>query len=419
MASTQKGAGQKQRKNVLEEVERIKQNRDERRQRCTKVKEEKKLLIALNQGNPNWEFQNMIRMYRNRIDFSPLTESDAVVDNQITVCVRKRPLNKRELNRKEVDVITVRSKDKIVVHEPKLKVDLTKFLENHHFTFDYAFDENCSNDLVYKFTAKPLVQTIFEGWKSTCFAFGQTGSGKTHTMGGNFQGKTQDCKKGIYAMAADDVFNFLKAPEYKDLNLRVSASFFEVYGNNAFDLLANKAKLRILEDDKHQMQVVGLTEIVVNSVDEVIKLIESGNTARASGQTSANRNSSRSHAVFQIVLRTSGKNRIHGTFSLVDLAGNERGADRTSANRQTNLEGAAINKSLLALKGCIRALGKKYTHVPFRDSKITQMLRDSFIGEKSKTCMIVMISPGMGSCEHSLNTLRYADHVKEYSSTHK
>lgn len=416
MAAAQAGAGRGRRSNVVKEVERLKKNREERRQRQAELKEEKEVLMSMDPGNPNWEFLAMIREYRNSIEFRPLRESDPVEDHQITVCIRKRPLNKKEVTRKEVDVISVPSKDQIVVHEPKLKVDLTKFLENQHFRFDYAFDETCGNDLVYKYTAKPLVQTIFEGGMATCFAYGQTGSGKTHTMGGDFQGKTQDCKKGIYAMAAKDVFKFLKSPKYKVLNLMVSASFFEIYSGKVFDLLANKAKLRVLEDGKQQVQIVVLTEKVVDSVDEVLKLIQHGNTARTSGQTSANSNSSRSHAVFQIIVRTPGINRIHGKFSLIDLAGNERGADTSSANRQTRMEGAEINKSLLALKECIRALGRKGAHLPFRASKLTQVLRDSFIGEKSKTCMIAMISPGMSSCEHSLNTLRYADRVKELAA---
>ncbi|XP_026739400.1 kinesin-like protein Klp10A isoform X1 [Trichoplusia ni] len=407
-------SGAVRRSNVVKEVERLKENREKRRQRQAELKEEKEALMNMDPGNPNWEFLAMIREYQNSIEFRPLTGNEPVEDHQITVCVRKRPLNKKENAKKEVDVISVPTKDQMIVHEPKNKVDLTKYLENQKFRFDYAFDDSCTNEVVYKYTAKPLVQTIFEGGMATCFAYGQTGSGKTHTMGGDFQGKTQDCKKGIYAMAARDVFAYLKSPKYKPLNLIVSASFFEIYSGKVFDLLADKAKLRVLEDGKQQVQIVGLTEKVVDNVDEVLKLIQHGNAARTSGQTSANSNSSRSHAVFQIVVRSPGMHRVHGKFSLIDLAGNERGADTSSANRQTRMESAEINKSLLALKECIRALGMKgQNHLPFRVSKLTQVLRDSFIGDKSRTCMIAMISPAMSSCEHSLNTLRYADRVKE------
>uniref|UniRef100_A0A0A9W6A6 Kinesin-like protein n=1 Tax=Lygus hesperus TaxID=30085 RepID=A0A0A9W6A6_LYGHE len=406
-------AKSRKRNNVVKEVEKLKKNREERRQRQAEKKEEKEALMNIDPGNPNWQFLAMIREYQTSLDFRPLRGTDVVETHQITVCVRKRPLNRKELGRKEVDVISIPRKDVIVVHEPKNKVDLTKYLENQQFRFDYAFDDTCSNELVYNYTAKPLVQTIFDGGMATCFAYGQTGSGKTHTMGGTFSGKQQDSNKGIYAMVAKDVFKYLNSPQYKPQNLVVSCSFFEIYSGKVFDLLADKAKLRVLEDGKQQVQVVGLTEKVVNSVDEVLTLITAGNSARTSGQTSANSNSSRSHAVFQITLRVPGSHRIHGKFSLIDLAGNERGADTSSANRLTRMEGAEINKSLLALKECIRALGRKGAHLPFRASKLTQVLRDSFIGDNSKICMIAMISPGMSSCEHSLNTLRYADRVKD------
>ncbi|CDQ63502.1 unnamed protein product [Oncorhynchus mykiss] len=207
----------------------------------------------------------------------------------------------------------------------------------------------------------------------------------------------------------------LKKPNYKKLDLNVYATFFEIYSGKAsgvFDLLNRKAKLRVLEDGKQQVQVVGLQERDVKCTEDVLKLIEVGNSCRTSGQTSANAHSSRSHAVFQIILRRRGK--MHGKFSLIDLAGNERGADTSSADRQTRLEGAEINKSLLALKECIRALGRNKPHTPFRASKLTQVLRDSFIGENSRTCMIATISPGMASCENTLNTLRYANRVKEF-----
>ncbi|XP_064477519.1 kinesin-like protein KIF2A [Ornithodoros turicata] len=403
----------RRRTNVVKEVDRIKKQREERRARQLEQKEEKKERMNVDPGNPNWEFLSMIREYRSQLDMKPMSMTEPSDLNQICVAVRKRPLNKKEVNKKEVDVITVPTRDRMVVHEPKLKVDLTKYLENSQFRFDYAFDETANNELVYKYTARPLVQTIFEGGMATCFAYGQTGSGKTHTMGGDFSGKTQDCTKGIYAMATKDVFKFLRSPKYRSEDLVVASSFFEIYSGKVFDLLNAKAKLRVLEDGKQQVQVVGLVEKEVDSVDEVLKLIQHGNGVRTSGQTSANQNSSRSHAVFQIILRQRRSGRLHGKFSLIDLAGNERGADTSSANRQTRMEGAEINKSLLALKECIRALGRRGAHLPFRASKLTQVLRDSFIGENSRTCMIAMISPGLSSCEHSLNTLRYADRVKE------
>ncbi|XP_064555484.1 kinesin-like protein Klp10A isoform X2 [Drosophila montana] len=412
-STTAANAAGARRSHALKEVERLKENREKRRARQAEIKEEKVALMNQDPGNPNWETAQMIREYQNTLEFVPLLDGQVVDDHRITVCVRKRPLSRKELNRKEIDVISVPRKDMLLVHEPRNKVDLTKFLENHKFRFDYAFNDTCDNAMVYKYTAKPLVKTIFEGGMATCFAYGQTGSGKTHTMGGEFNGKVQDCKNGIYAMAAKDVFVTLNGPRYRSLNLVVSASFFEIYSGKVFDLLADKQKLRVLEDGKQQVQIVGLTEKVVDSVEEVLKLIQHGNAARTSGQTSANSNSSRSHAVFQIVLRPMGSSKIHGKFSFIDLAGNERGVDTSSADRQTRMEGAEINKSLLALKECIRALGKQSSHLPFRVSKLTQVLRDSFIGEKSKTCMIAMISPGLSSCEHTLNTLRYADRVKE------
>jgi hypothetical protein len=404
-----------QRKNsVSKNCERPSKTSGEYLQRETKLKEVKKVRMRLDNENPNWEFLSMIREQRESIVFSPLHESDPVQANQITVCIRKRPLNKAEVISKELDVISVPSKNEIIVHEPKFKLDLKKFLENHRFKFDYAFDGTCGNDLVYKYTAKPLVQQIFEGGMATCFAYGQTGSGKTYTMSGD---KKKECRKGIYEMAAEDVFKFLESPVYRNLDLMVSASFYEIYNGEVFDLLARKEKLRVLEDAKKQVQISGLTERVVDSMHKLLNVIEQGNTVRTSGKTSANANSSRSHAVFQIVLRKIGNKRVHGKFSLIDLAGNERGAGKLCADRQTRIEGAEINKSLLALKECIRALSTKETHLPFRGSKLTRILRHSFIGKNSRTCIIATINPGMSACECTLNTLRYADRLKEHNMT--
>ncbi|XP_067378390.1 kinesin-like protein KIF2A isoform X7 [Channa argus] len=395
--------------NCVKEVEKLQEKRERRRLQQQELRE--KRAQEVDTTIPNYEILYMIRDFRASLDYRPLTTADLIEEHRICVCVRKRPLNKKELTMKDLDVITIPSKDVVMVHEPKQKVDLTRYLENQTFRFDYAFDDSTANEMVYRFTARPLVETIFERGMATCFAYGQTGSGKTHTMGGDFSGKNQDCSKGIYALAARDVFLMLKKPNYKKLDLQVYATFFEIYSGKVFDLLNRKAKLRVLEDGKQQVQVVGLQEKEVKCTEDVLKLIEVGNSCRTSGQTSANAHSSRSHAVFQIILRRKGK--MHGKFSLIDLAGNERGADTSSADRQTRLEGAEINKSLLALKECIRALGRNKPHTPFRASKLTQVLRDSFIGENSRTCMIATISPGMTSCENTLNTLRYANRVKE------
>uniref|UniRef100_A0A3B3HNY3 Kinesin-like protein n=1 Tax=Oryzias latipes TaxID=8090 RepID=A0A3B3HNY3_ORYLA len=358
--------------NCVKEVEKLQEKRERRRLQQQELRE--KRAQEVDTTIPNYEILYMIRDFRASLDYRPLTTADVIEEHRICVCVRKRPLNKKELTMKDLDVITIPSKDVVMVHEPKQKVDLTRYLENQTFRFDYAFDDSTTNEMVYRFTARPLVETIFERGMATCFAYGQTGSGKTHTMGGDFSGKNQDCSKGIYALAARDVFLMIKKPNYKKLDLQVYATYFEIYSGKVFDLLNRKAKLRVLEDGKQQVQVVGLQEKEVKCTEDVLKLIEVGNSCRTSGQTSANAHSSRSHAVFQIILRRKGK--MHGKFSLIDLAGNERGADTSSADRQTRLEGAEINKSLLALK-------------------------------------IATISPGMTSCENTLNTLRYANRVKE------
>ncbi|XP_055007673.1 kinesin-like protein KIF2C isoform X2 [Boleophthalmus pectinirostris] len=369
---------------------------------------------------PNQKFYEMIQEFRETLEITPMSPSEVIESHRICVCVRKRPLNKQEMNKKEIDVVSVPGKGALLVHEPKQKVDLTKYLDNQVFQFDYSFDESATNDLVYKFTAKPLVKSIFEGGMATCFAYGQTGSGKTHTMGGDFSGKQQNCAEGIYAFASRDVFAYLNHWRNTDLDVCVYVSFFEIYNGKVYDLLNKKAKLRVLEDERQQVQVVGLEEVYVNSADEVIKLIQAGSACRTSGQTSANANSSRSHAILQITLRRNDRQyTLHGKFSLVDLAGNERGTDVSSNDRSTLVETAEINRSLLALKECIRSLGKNSDHIPFRMSTLTKVLRDSFIGEKSRTCMIAMVSPSMASCEYTMNTLRYADRVKELNGNSK
>ena len=322
---------------------------------------------------------------------------------KIRVVVRKRPINKKEKERGEDDIMNVdMAKGELMVNEPKLRVDLTRYIERHRFVFDDALAEGVSNDDVYRSTVQPLVQTLFWGGKATCFAYGQTGSGKTYTM------------TPLPLKAADEIFSILNGNrEFKNFYLYVSC--FEIYGGKIFDLLNARKKLEIREDSKRRVVVVGLKEFAADSLSFIQTLIHRASSTRSTGTTGANTDSSRSHSIMQFAIKKGNKAGVSlvGKISFIDLAGSERGADTCDNNRQTRLEGAEINKSLLALKECIRALDCEARHVPFRGSKLTAVLRDSFVGKEARTVMIANVSPNSLSVEHSLNTLRYADRVKE------
>ncbi|KAE8670362.1 Kinesin-13A [Hibiscus syriacus] len=228
-----------------------------------------------------------------------------------------------------------------------------------------------------------------------------------------------------------NLIRFLHQPVYCSQRFKLWLSFFEIYGGKLFDLLSDRKKLCMREDGRQQVCIVGLQEFEVSDVQIVKEYIERGNAARSTGSTGANEESSRSHAILQLAIKKhpeikdskwnndgneSKSGKVVGKISFIDLAGSERGADTTDNDRQTRIEGAEINKSLLALKECIRALDNDQIHIPFRGSKLTEVLRDSFVGN-SRTVMISCISPNAGSCEHTLNTLRYADRVKSLSKS--
>jgi kinesin family member 2/24 len=194
--------------------------------------------------------------------------------------------------------------------------------------------------------------------------------------------------------------------------LFLTVSFYEIYCGKLFDLLQNRELVKCMEDAKQKVNIMGLTELPVSSVEQIMKVIGEGLDMRTSGVTGANDDSSRSHAILQMELKRKRTNAPHARMSFIDLAGSERGADTMDNNKQTRIDGAEINKSLLALKECIRALDLEKKHLPFRGSKLTQVLKDSFTGN-SKTTMIANVSPANSCVEHTLNTLRYADRVKE------
>lgn len=320
---------------------------------------------------------------------------------KIQVIVRKRPLNSKELSKGDTDILHITSSETLLVREQKLKLDLTKYIEEHHFTFDGVYNEQTSNHSLYISAVQPIVQASFQGAKVTCFAYGQTGSGKTFTMMG--EGNIP----GLYLLSATDLF-YYRDQYFRDI--KFSVSFYEIYCGKLHDLLNDRNVLFAREDAKQIVNIVGLQNKYVDSVDNLMKIINTGMESRTTGQTGANDDSSRSHAILEINLKQGKK--VVGKMSFIDLAGSERGADVSGADFKTRIDGAEINKSLLALKECIRALDQEKRHTPFRGSKLTQVLKESFIGN-CRTVMIANVSPGLLSCEHTLNTLRYADRVKE------
>jgi hypothetical protein len=257
-------------------------------------------------------------------------------------------------------------------------------------------------------TALPLVQNVSkgDGCRATIFAYGQTGSGKTHTM------------SGIQGMVAADLFYFLSGKAAMKSactkqNTVVTVSFFEIYGVRVQDLLNSRHQLKVLEDGRGEVVIFGLEEYETTDAEHLFSLITQGNSKRTTHATEANDASSRSHSICQIMLRDRESKRLRGKLSLVDLAGSERGADTKSHDRQRQTESSEINKSLLALKECIRALDAGSSHVPYRGSKLTLVLKDCFTSSRAWTTMIATVSPASSSIDHTLNTLRYADRVKE------
>mmetsp|Transcript_29510 Transcript_29510/g.43245 ORF Transcript_29510/g.43245 Transcript_29510/m.43245 type:complete len:632 (+) Transcript_29510:33-1928(+) len=336
-------------------------------------------------------------------------ELSGIQEERIKVCVRKRPLFKKEADRGDNDVVKTDNQSHMQVLEPKIKVDLTKFTEEHDFFFDEVLDEEANNQQVYERCGSPLVRYVLERQgKATCFAYGQTGSGKTHTMMGNPD------QPGLYFLAADDIFRLKRERGYDEMTVWVS--FFEIYGGKLYDLLNDRRKLVARADAKQVVNIVGLQETEVTTVGHLMDALNAGHEARSTAATGANMDSSRSHAVLQINFKRKGAKA--GKLSFIDLAGSERASDVNDNDRQTRIEGAEINKSLLALKECIRALDQNSKHVPFRGSTLTSVLKDSFIGN-CRTVMCANVSPGTASCEHTMNTLRYANRVKQLKGDNK
>ncbi|KAJ5475177.1 hypothetical protein N7539_008243 [Penicillium diatomitis] len=296
------------------------------------------------------------------------------------------------------------------------------------FAFDrsyWSFDKNDANyagqDNLFDDLGTPLLDNAFSGYNNCIFAYGQTGSGKSYSMMGYGQ------EYGVIPRICQSMFERIKEMQQdKNLNVTVEVSYLEIYNERVRDLLnpSNKGNLKVREHPSTGPYVEDLAKLVVRSFDEIDHLMDEGNKARTVAATNMNETSSRSHAVFTLTLtqkrhdaETSMDTEKVSKISLVDLAGSER-ANSTGATGARLKEGAEINRSLSTLGRVIAALAdvssgklKKASMVPYRDSILTWLLKDS-LGGNSMTSMIAAISPADINFDETLSTLRYADSAK-------
>ena len=301
------------------------------------------------------------------------------------------------------------------------------------FRYDYSYDSfvpegdpnHASQDKVWEDLGILAMENAWKGYNVSLFAYGQTGSGKSHSMVG-FPGA-----EGIVPRACREIFTRIAAIEDgaggEDTTCRVEVSMIEIYNEKVRDLFnpnshSSKVGLKIRDHPKTGPYVQDLTHNAVDSYARIRKLMDAGTAQRTVAATAMNETSSRAHTIFQIRLTQTTIDRDAGKatdrvslMSLIDLAGSER-TDKTMATGDRLKEGCAINQSLSALGNVISVLCEnagpgRAKVVPYRDSKLTHLLKNS-LGGNAKTIMIAAIAPTHSNYEETLSTLRYADRAK-------
>ncbi|GMI89672.1 hypothetical protein like AT1G59540 [Hibiscus trionum] len=290
------------------------------------------------------------------------------------------------------------------------------------YAFDHVFDEDCSNSDVYELLTKDIIHAAVDGFNGTAFAYGQTSSGKTFTMNGS------SSDPGIIHRAVNDLFQKINTISDREFLIRIS--YMEIYNEEINDLFAvENHKLQIHESLERGIFVAGLREEIVNTAEQVMKLLESGEVNRHFGETNMNVRSSRSHTIFRLVIESKGKDtgssddysssdaiRV-SVLNLVDLAGSERIA-KTGAGGVRLKEGKYINKSLMALGTVINKLSdgaKQRAHIPYRDSKLTRILQPA-LGGNAKTSIICTVAPEEIHIEETKGTLLFASRAKRVTN---
>ncbi|XP_064829222.1 kinesin-like protein KIF3A isoform X2 [Oncorhynchus masou masou] len=346
-------------------------------------------------------------MPSNKMDKSDKPE---VMDN-VKVVVRCRPLNQKERS--------MGHKQAVSVDENRGTITVNKLETTHEppktFTFDTVFGPDSKQLDVYNLTARPIIDSVLEGYNGTIFAYGQTGTGKTFTMEGV---RAVPELLGIIPNSFAHVFGHIAKAE-GDTRFLVRVSYLEIYNEEVRDLLGKDQmqRLEVKERPDVGVYIKDLSGYVVNNADDMDRIMTMGHKNRSVGSTNMNEHSSRSHAIFTITIESSekgvdGDQHVRmGKLHLVDLAGSER-QGKTGATGQRLKEATKINLSLSTLGNVISALvDGKSTHVPYRNSKLTRLLQDS-LGGNSKTMMCANIGPADYNYDETISTLRYANRAK-------
>ena len=375
--------------------------------------------LLSNYQNENTDYNNDINININQFNEKDKEDKENNEQNiskksiyKILVAVRCRPLSEKEKEISPKETIQIIDKKIIKIKDPNGFLNPNNIRAKEQILeFDYAFDSKDTQETIFNSTTKPLIEGIINGFNATVFAYGATGAGKTYTMLG------EDGNPGIMSLTFGELFKQIK--NYSNREYLIKLCYLEIYNENIRDLLINNSpNLELREDPNKGLIVVGITEIIANSGEHILSILKKGNKKRTTEATNVNQTSSRSHAILQIMVSYKDKNNNNmkfGKLSLIDLAGSER-ASVTNNKGMRLIEGANINKSLLTLGNCINALceanlkGTK-PHIPYRDSKLTRLLKDS-LGGNSRTVMIANISPYIYSYDDTYNTLNYADRAK-------
>ena len=328
----------------------------------------------------------------------------------VKVIARFRPMNELEKTSGNEQVCVFTS-------PTSLQFNSTREKNVYRYNFDRIFTPSSTQEDIYSFGVKEIIDSVLNGYNGTVLAYGQTSSGKTYTMQGEMEPPST---QGIIPRMISHVFKYIYNTEGNDFIIKVS--MIEIYQEKIRDLLdITRVNLNIREDNIKGIYVDGCSERYVGCPNDVLALLELGSSNRAQAATNMNEHSSRSHSIFILTINQTNKkdggSKI-GKLYLVDLAGSEK-ISKTGATGHTLEEAKIINKSLTTLGRVINNLTDgKSTHVPYRESKLTRVLQES-LGGNSKTCLIITCSPSIYNESETLSTLRFGERAKKIKNKPK